>query len=144
MRQANFFRYPLSIPGEARVAEAGCTITAETASRPSADWPAPIARGGAELTATVDAASLTPLLHVRSWKPGDRFRPLGLKGHKKLQDFFMDRKIARADRGRTPLVVDDRDRIVWVAGQATSDDFRVTADTTAVVILRLEYWGDRV
>jgi len=41
--------------------------------------------------AVVEAAKLAPPLVVRNRRPGDRFRPLGLQGHKKLQDFFVDR-----------------------------------------------------
>ena len=57
-------------------------------------------------------------LAVRFRRPGDRFRPPGLGGRsKKLQDYFVDRKVPRADRDRVPLVVDGDDRIVWVVGQ---------------------------
>ncbi len=73
-----------------------------------------------------------------------RPRPLGLAGTKKLQDFFVDRKVLEGERDKVPLVVDDEDRIVWVAGHELCEDFRVTAETEAVVILRLASWGDRV
>ena len=93
------------------------------------------------LTAIVDAGRITSLA-VRYGRPGDRFRPLGLNGRKKLQDFFVDRKVPREARGRVPLVVDGDDRIVWVAGHAVSEDFRVSGATRAVVILMLR--GERV
>lgn len=54
-------------------------------------------------------------LFVRGWKPGDRFRPLGLKGSKKLQDLFTDLKIPRADRNSVPIIVDEKDRILSVS-----------------------------
>jgi tRNA(Ile)-lysidine synthase len=87
-------------------------------------------------------ADLALNLAVRFRQPGDLFRPLGLTGRKKLQDFFVDRKVARAERDRTPLVVDAGDRVVWVAGYAVSEDFRVSVATRAVVILKLR--GERV
>ena len=96
---------------------------------------------GGAVTATIDA-DLAAGLAVRFRRPGDRFRPLGLAGHKKLQDFFVDRKVPRAERARTPLVVDAGDRVVWVAGYAVSEDFRVSERTRAVVILKLR--GERV
>jgi len=80
-------------------------------------------------------------LSVRNRRPGDRFRPLGLDGHKKLQDFFVDRKVARQERDLVPLVVDEHGRIVWVAGHAIDEDFRVTGPAEAVVILRLKVLG---
>ena len=46
---------------------------------------------------------------------------------RKLQDFLVDRKVARADRDALPLVVDSDDRIVWVVGQSVAEDFRVTS-----------------
>jgi tRNA(Ile)-lysidine synthase len=63
-----------------------------------------------------------PLL-VRAWRPGDRFRPLGLAGRKKLQDFFVDAKVPRAERARVPLVLAG-DRIAWVVGHRIAEEFR--------------------
>ena len=62
----------------------------------------------------------------------------GSTGQKKLQDFFVDRKVARGTRDAVPLVVDETDRIVWVAGYAIDAEFRVTDPTQAVLILRLK------
>jgi len=62
---------------------------------------------------------------------------LGLNGFKKLQDFFVDRKVTRTERDAVPLVVDATDRIVWVAGYTIDEAFRVTDPAQAVVILRL-------
>jgi len=76
-------------------------------------------------------------LAVRNRRPGDRFRPVGLDGQKKLQDFFVDRKIARGTRDAVPLVVDDTDRIVWVAGYGIDEAFRVTDAAQEVIILKL-------
>jgi tRNA(Ile)-lysidine synthase len=81
-------------------------------------------------------------LRVRNRRPGDRFRPFGLGGRtKKLQDYFVDRKVARQRRDVVPLVVDSRDRIVWVAGFDIDDTFRVTDSAQAVLILRLKLLG---
>jgi len=60
---------------------------------------------------------------------------------KKLQDYFVDRKVARHDRDDVPLVVDDHDRIVWVAGFDIDESFRVTDPAQAVIILRLKLLG---
>ena len=79
---------------------------------------------------------------VRSRLPGDRFRPLGLGGRrKKLQDFLVDRKIARELRDSLPLVVDSEDRIVWVVGESVAEDFRVTAPSQGVIFLKARRLG---
>ncbi len=76
-------------------------------------------------------------LAVRNRRPGDRFRPLGLEGRKKLQDYFVDRKVAQDDRDNVPLVVDESGRILWVAGHTIDAEFRITDPAQAVLILRL-------
>jgi tRNA(Ile)-lysidine synthetase-like protein len=87
--------------------------------------------------AVVRGDRLTESLVVRNRRPGDRFQPVGLQGRKKLQDLFVDQKVARAERSAVPLVVDARDRIVWVAGFGIDEAFRVTDAAQAVLLLRL-------
>jgi len=131
------FTYELGLPGQVRVPESACAISAEADFLSSGESPAlrwSLASRGDQ--AVVEAAKLTPPLVVRNRRPGDRFRPLGLQGHKKLQDFFVDAKVRRTDRDSVPLVVDSNGQIVWVAGHAVAEDFRVTDRTKAVVILK--------
>ena len=54
-------------------------------------------------------------LFVRTWQKGDRFCPSGMKGSKKLQDFFVDRKIPKSERHQIPIIVDEENRIMGVA-----------------------------
>ncbi|MCG3146692.1 MAG: tRNA(Ile)-lysidine synthase [Verrucomicrobiae bacterium] len=77
-------------------------------------------------------------LTVRTWRAGDRFRPLGMKGEKKLQDFFVDAKVPRGERGRVPLVCAADGRIAWVVGYRMSDAFKVSAQTKRVLRIRFE------
>jgi tRNA(Ile)-lysidine synthase len=136
----NNFRYPLSIPGEVLVPEAGCRIEAERVARAvGKGQELPLAARGE--TAVIDAAGLSDTLSVRGRRQGDSFRPLGLSGRKKLQDFFVDRKVPRARRDRVPIVVDEQDRIIWVAGHAISEEFRVSDRTQSMVVLRLRDLG---
>ena len=60
-----------------------------------------------------------------SWRPGDRMAPLGLQRLKSLQDLFTARRVPRRERGGVP-VVESGGEIVWVAGVATSERFKVT------------------
>jgi tRNA(Ile)-lysidine synthase len=135
-RSANLFRYALSIPGEVRVPEAGCVVSAEVVDRFE---PAALTAGHGVAAVRLDKS--TGGLAVRNRRPGDRFRPLGLGGRKKLQDFFVDQKVVRERRDSVPIVVDDQDRIVWVAGHTISEDFRVIDPAQAVLILRLKGLG---
>jgi tRNA(Ile)-lysidine synthase len=73
-----------------------------------------------------------PLL-LRGWRPGDRFRPLGMSGEKKLQDFFVDAKVPRQERGRIPLLLAGG-RIAWVVGQRVAEDFRFRGSGPACLV----------
>ena len=128
----NLFKYWLSIPGEVALPEAGCVVSAERAVGSGVG--AIVSNGSVAL---VRSDSCTGDLAVRNRRPGDRFSPAGVGGRKKLQDFFVDRKVARRQRDSVPLVVDETDRIVWVAGYGIDEAFRVTDPAQAVLILRL-------
>ena len=73
---------------------------------------------------------LTECLTLRPWRLGDRFRPLGLPGAKKLQDFFVDAKVPREERRRIPLLVAG-ERIAWVVGHRIADEFRWNGEPVA-------------
>jgi tRNA(Ile)-lysidine synthase len=83
---------------------------------------------------SLDRDALAEELLVRSWRPGDRMAPLGLDGTKTLQDLFTARRVARARRATLP-VVESGGEIVWVAGVATSERFKVTDQTREAVYL---------
>jgi len=134
----NLFRYPLSIPGEVRLPEAGWIVSAQTADSGAMVGNEPIEPAASGIAIVRSDLCRGPL-SVRNRRPGDRFRPVGLDGRKKLQDFFVDRKVARRDRDAVPLVVDAADRIVWVAGHGIDEAFRVTDPAQAVVIFKLRW-----
>jgi tRNA(Ile)-lysidine synthase len=137
---SNLFWHSLSIPGEVLVPAAGCCVTAAVENHKDSAQ----ARGatvGSGSTAVVRGDLCGGPLAVRNRRPGDGFRPVGLNGRKTLQDFFVDRKIARATRDAVPLVVDETDRIVWVAGYGIDEAFRVTDPTQGVIILKLKALG---
>ncbi len=84
--------------------------------------------------ATLDAEALGEELEVRTWRDGDRMRPLGMKGTKSLQDLFTDRGVPRSLRHHLPVVT-AAGRVVWVAGVAVSEDFRLGPQTREAALL---------
>ncbi|QEC51147.1 tRNA(Ile)-lysidine synthase [Anseongella ginsenosidimutans] len=82
-------------------------------------------------TAFLDYEKLQLPLTVRYWQDGDRFHPLGMKGSKKLSDFFVDQKIPLHLKGRIPLLLSGKE-IAWVAGYRIADPFKVTEGTKKV------------
>ena len=61
---------------------------------------------------------------VRSYKPGDKFRPLGSKGFKKIKDYFIDEKVPRFLRKSVP-VFESGGEIFWVGGFRVDERFKV-------------------
>lgn len=128
------FEYPLDVPGIVTLRETGAIIRASLKRGPAVR---PIL-GEPESVAVLQAEAVALPLTVRSRRPGDRLRPLGSPGSRKLQDLFVDRKVPGFARDRVPLVVDRSGRIVWVVGHAIADECRVTRPESGMVILELK------
>lgn len=137
---ANGFTFPLPLPGEVRLDAQGWVISAELCGPPGPTAGAHRGTGrGRSVEVAADGLALP--LTIRSRRPGDRFSPPGLGHRKKLHDYLIDRKIPREARDLLPLVVDGRDRIVWVVGEGISADFRVTEASRGVILLQSRRLG---
>ena len=90
-----------------------------------------------EQTVYVDYEEVGKELTVRSRRNGDRFYPLGMKGTKKLQDFFIDNKVSKDERDRVPIV-ESHGRIIWVAGYRIDERVKVDKKTTKLVKLSIQ------
>lgn len=82
-----------------------------------------------------DSEILGHELTLRHWRQGDRFRPFGMKGSKKLSDYFNDNKFSLLDKRRAWLLCAS-DTILWLVGHRAADAFRVTPTTRQVVVLK--------
>jgi tRNA(Ile)-lysidine synthase len=97
--------------------------------------PGTVTPGATRLEEYVDADRLRGELRLRSWEEGDWFMPLGMGTRKKLSDYFIDRKLAVAEKRRIPILVSG-DEIVWVCGERLDDRFKLTPSTANVLLLR--------
>ncbi len=86
--------------------------------------------------AFLDLDKLTFPLKVRKWRPGDKFVPLGMKGYKKLSDFFNDLKIPLFEKQKI-LIVESGGEIAWVVNYRISEKFKITAQSSKALILEL-------
>jgi tRNA(Ile)-lysidine synthase len=118
----------LPLPGNANLGRAG-SIVAEAVE------PADITDHADSIT--IDAGKALTLV-VDAVHPGDRMRPLGMSGSRKLSDLLTDAKVPRRLRGAVP-VVRDGERIVWLAGVRMSEEYRVGPDTKRAVRLTWEH-----
>jgi tRNA(Ile)-lysidine synthase len=114
----------LPLPGIADLGQAGEIAAEQTDPSWLTDTPDSV---------TIDASELGTLV-VDGVRPGDRMRPLGMEGSRKLSDLLVDAKVARHERGAVP-VVRDGERIVWLAGIRMSDEYRVVPTTRRAIRL---------
>jgi tRNA(Ile)-lysidine synthase len=149
----------LPVPGVVEIPALGWRVRAvllttapglEGAALPPMPRLAPLAHAGTasashrgELRVYLDADRIDGPLTVRAWRPGDRFRPLGMAHEKKLQDVFVDAKAPRDLRRRLPIVCVGG-RIAWVAGLRIADDFKLTQATARALALQAEPLTDEL
>jgi tRNA(Ile)-lysidine synthase len=89
-----------------------------------------------QTTAFFDMDKISWPLMVRSVQPGDRFRPLGMKGSQKLKKFFINNKIPREKRQQIPILLNDGE-IIWVAGFRMSESAKITDKTQNILKIEL-------
>jgi len=86
---------------------------------------------------SVDAERLTYPLTLRSWQQGDAFTPLGMKGRKKVSDYFISQKIPLHKKDEIPLLINGNGDVIWIGGHRLDDNYKVTANTKKVTIFEL-------
>ncbi|HNU71522.1 MAG TPA: tRNA lysidine(34) synthetase TilS [Thermodesulfobacteriota bacterium] len=126
------FHYTVeSVPATLLIPEIDCSLRFDVAEGRC------IARSQRSLAASLDAAAVQFPMVVRSVQNGDRFRPFGMAGDKKVSDFFIDSKVPFEERKRVPLVLSG-ERIAWIAGYRIDDHFKVTEKTEKTMIIAME------
>ena len=75
---------------------------------------------GDPMSAYLSPSALSIGATVRTWQPGDRMQPLGMSGHRKLQDVFSDAGVPRRWRPRVPLVITPQG-VAWAVGVRIAD-----------------------
>jgi tRNA(Ile)-lysidine synthase len=127
---ATEFDYVLPIPGTVHISELGKTFRAEIAN--SSIVPQTLESGDRVF---VDGGRLGPCVKIRSWKPGDYYKPVGWPGGK-LKKFFQRTRIPRSQRSRWPVIVSDS-TVVWVASFPVSREFAPSGRSQKIVTLEV-------
>ncbi len=76
-----------------------------------------------------------PLI-LRKKKDGDYFFPLGMKGKKKLSDYFKDEKISLIEKEKIWLFCDNKN-IIWISGKRLDDRYKVNDETKKILKITL-------
>lgn len=133
------FAYRFEGFGAIHVPEAGVRLELQPV-------PAEVARNAPRddpRVAFFDAAVVRFPVTVRNRRPGDRFRPLGSPGSRKLKKFFRDAGVPREERARCPVLVSEG-RILWVAGLRIDEAARVTEGSRSAVRAEIRLAGPQI
>jgi tRNA(Ile)-lysidine synthase len=87
-------------------------------------------------TVFFDKNKLSFPLTIRNFRPGDRFRPLGMTGTQKVKKYFIDKKIPRKERYRCPILL-SQGKIIWVVGHRIDESVKVIPSTRKVLKVEL-------
>ena len=117
------YREKVAVPGETVLGNQGLHII--TSESDEIRRPRSQRVGSLPSRASLSRAAIgRKILYVRTWKPGDAIRPLGLAGSQKVQDLFVNAKIPRDQRARIPLF-ECGGEIVWIPGHRVSRGWEV-------------------
>lgn len=116
------FTYTLETPGELIVEDLG--IGVRLFQSPVAPW---MWRGSPTRAALDLPLAEGDRVEIRNRRPGDRIRPLGSPGSRRLKDLLIDRQVPRGRRQRLPLLVVGGN-IAWVPGVTIDHRYRLRGD----------------
>ncbi len=122
------YDYPLEHGTILRIPEAGLELCSDRTSPD--ELPADL------MEAVFDLDCLTGALSVRNFRPGDRFQPLGMTGHKKIKDLFIEKRVPLSIRSCWPLLAAGEE-ILWIPGYGRSAIGSVSKKTTVVIHLKV-------
>jgi tRNA(Ile)-lysidine synthase len=127
-----YFTYTFTVPGEVEIPELDLRMRLVRAAVE------PWMFRGARLRAGL-ALPLQPggAVVVRGRRLGDRLRPLGGPGTRRLKDVLIDRRVPRPERDRLPLLCVG-ERIAWVPGVTVAEEFRLHRDQTKAWVAEIE------
>ena len=88
------------------------------------------------IEAALDFDKLSFPLELRKWQNGDIFHPIGMRGKKKLSDFFIDKKMSLFEKQNTWILCSNN-QIVWVVGHRIDERFKLVENSQKVYLVKL-------
>lgn len=123
----------IKLPGQTCVEKLGIHVQAELQA---VNEP-----GESAMQAVFDWDALHPPIFIRTRAEGDRFQPIGMKGTKKVKDFFIDAKVPQEKRDKT-AIFSDMQGIIWIAGHRQSERGKISKHTNSFLRLSISKQED--
>jgi tRNA(Ile)-lysidine synthase len=139
---AREFEYAVPLPGPSNVA---CIVVPEIKRRfdlKKIDWPAAsgdtIKHWGA-----LDFETLQWPLVLRSWRPGDSYRPRGHRSIRKVKRLFLESRIPQDSRAGWPVMT-SAEKLVWVSGFPVAEEFAARPETRTGLLIAEEGFPEQI
>jgi tRNA(Ile)-lysidine synthase len=129
----NPFNYIIDAPCTLKIKETGQELAIEKSERKEEE---PVDNIDPSI-AFLNGDKIRFPLTVRTFKPGDKFIPLGMKGHKKVKDYFIDFKVPVRERKITPILLQNN-KIAWICGYRIDDRFKVTPGAKTILKCKID------
>jgi len=132
MQNSIQFEYSLPLEGEALLPNPGLQV--RLMRHQANEQPTLLLDESNQWVASFDYEELMFPLILRNRRAGDRIQPLGMDGHKKVKDIFIDEKIPASLRQSWPVIM-DQSGIIWLPGLKKADRGKITNKTTQVITI---------
>ncbi|MDP2174371.1 MAG: tRNA lysidine(34) synthetase TilS [Bacteroidota bacterium] len=75
---------------------------------------------------------------IRNWQPGDKIKPFGMKGHKKISDILIDKKLNSTEKHDVLVMINQDGKLFAMQPMLISDDFKITDKTTQILSIQVK------
>jgi tRNA(Ile)-lysidine synthase len=130
------FKYSLALPGTTFIPELSLELKGELLSKDEYLFRKQDVSDNFQ--AFFDWEKLSFPLMVRNRCSGDRFKPLGMMGSKKIKKLFIDEKVPLEERSYVPLI-DSPEGIIWVVGYRQSELGKIEEKTKKILSLKADF-----
>lgn len=89
-------------------------------------------------TLYIDIVDVHWPLKVRKWQLGDKMRPFGMAGRKKISDILIDQKVPIGEKSRIFVLEDKKGEILWLIGKKQSEKARIHSNTRLILQVKLD------
>ena len=88
-------------------------------------------------TLFINADKLTFPVTLRMWEDGDKIRPLGMNGYKKVSDILTDKKVENSKRNTYIVLQQYEKELIALFPLVVSEDYKIDASTQSILSITL-------
>ena len=87
-------------------------------------------------TVDLDYDTIVFPLIIKKWEQGEYFQPLGMKGLKKVSDFFVDEKLSIPQK-ENQWILYSGNEVVWIIGLRIDDRYKITPESKNILRINI-------